>query len=65
MVVDVVEHVGLGVLSRSVHSARSSLRLQRREESLHRALSQTLPDRLMLQTMPLSAINLELSYCLI
>ena len=33
---DVVEHVGLGVVPRSVHSARSPLGLQRREEALHR-----------------------------
>jgi len=33
---NIIEDVGLGVIPRSVHSARSPLGLQRREEALHR-----------------------------
>src|SRR6266702_3987550 len=35
---DVVEHVGLGLIPRPVHLARCSLGLQRREEALHRRI---------------------------
>jgi hypothetical protein len=35
---DIIEHIGLGVVSRSVHSARSPLGLQRREEALYRCI---------------------------
>jgi hypothetical protein len=45
----VVEHVGLGVVSRSVHSARSSLDFNDEKELSIAALSQTLPERLIEQ----------------
>jgi len=48
---NVIEHIGPGVVSGSVHSARRSLGLQRHEKKLSlAALSQTLPERLIEQT---------------
>ena len=53
---DVVEHIGPGLVPCAIGFARRALDLQRREEAPSiAALSQTFPARLMLQTMPLSA----------
>jgi hypothetical protein len=55
---DVVEHIRSGLVSCPICFAAGTLSVFSDEKKLSiAALSQTLPDRLMLQTMPLSAIS--------
>jgi len=49
---NIIENVGLGVVPRSVHSARSPLGLNDEKKLSIAALSQTLPDRLIEQATP-------------
>jgi hypothetical protein len=52
---DVVEHVGLGLVACPVRFACRSFGFQRREEALHRRIIPTLPDRFIEQVTPWSA----------
>src|SRR6478672_9730236 len=53
---DVVEHVGLGLVARAVFRAVLSVSSEEKKLSIA-ALSQTLPERLIEQATPLSAIS--------
>lgn len=63
---DVVEHVGSRLVSGPIGFALSTFGLERREEALYRRSVPEVAERLMLQTMPWSAIrrwNCSLVHC--
>jgi hypothetical protein len=63
---NVIEHVGFSLIPHSVHLARDPLGLSEENKLSFAALSQTLPERLIEQMAPLSAIsrwNCSLLYC--
>jgi hypothetical protein len=64
---DVVEHICSGLVPGEIDFTRNASVFSDEKKLSIAALSQTLPDRLMLQTMPLSAIrrwNCSLTYWL-